>query len=357
MIETNFIEYQLDFKFDAGTSRGVMIHHKVIFLILEDKNSNLKGIGECAPLPGLSVEDINNVQSFLKKFNQDLSGIYALTDLESISGFVNKIVPESLPSVRFGFETAILDLKSGGQKEIFSGEFFNGVKRIPINGLIWMGDKEFMLNQIKTKIDQGFDCLKMKIGAIDFNTELDILNFIRANFSEKDLTIRVDANGAFSLNEAYEKLGKLSKFKLHSIEQPIKQGNYLEMKGLCAESPVPIALDEELIGVPLGESEGLLNEIKPQYIILKPTLIGGLGASDKWISTAEKLGIEWWMTSALESNIGLNSIAQYTGYKNVSLPQGLGTGQLYHNNVNSPLTIENGEIFYDKSKSWDDSIF
>ncbi|MCX2744277.1 o-succinylbenzoate synthase [Mangrovivirga sp. M17] len=356
-MKIDFLEHTLQFKFDAGTSRGVMREHNVVYVILTDPETELKGIGECAPLPGLSVDNKTQVIDFLKSLKK--SEEYLNIPLASAEAFeiVEELVPEDLPSVRFGLETALLDLISGGKKEIYEGEFYQGQKRIPINGLIWMGDEEFMLSQIRKKIDSGFNCLKMKIGAIDFETELNVLNFIRRNFSEKDLTVRVDANGAFSTTEALSKLEKLSKYDLHSIEQPIKPGNIEGMRMLCKKTPLPIALDEELIAVDAKKGEEFLTAIEPQYIILKPTLLGGLKVSDKWIKNAEKLNIDWWMTSALESNIGLNAISQFTAYKNVILPQGLGTGQLYHNNIDSPLTIENGEIFYDKNKKWDLSLF
>ncbi|QCK15069.1 o-succinylbenzoate synthase [Mangrovivirga cuniculi] len=356
-MKIDFLEHTLQFKFDAGTSRGVMREHNVVYVILNDSESGIRGIGECAPLPGLSIDNKTQVIDFLQGLKKSEEYLNIPLTAEEVFEIAEELVPEYLPSVRFGLETALLDLISGGKKEIFEGEFYQGQKRIPINGLIWMGDEEFMLSQIRKKIDAGFNCLKMKIGAIDFETELSILNYIRRNFSEKDLTIRVDANGAFTIGEALHKLEKLSKLNLHSIEQPIAAGNIEGMKELCEKTPLPIALDEELIGVNAVKGLELLSEINPHYIILKPTLLGGLKASDIWIKNAEKLDIDWWMTSALESNIGLNAISQFTAFKNVSLPQGLGTGQLYHNNIASPLMIENGEIYYDTKTKWDLSLF
>jgi L-alanine-DL-glutamate epimerase-like enolase superfamily enzyme len=209
-----------------------------------------------------------------------------------------------------------------------------------------MGSKEYMFEQINEKIEEGYSCLKLKIGAIDFSSELDLLAFIRSKFSKDQLELRVDANGAFLPKDALHQLNELAQFDLHSIEQPIKQGQLTEMSELCAKTPVPIALDEELIGVhSKNEKQALLRKINPHYIILKPSLIGGFRGSDEWIELAESLNIDWWITSALESNIGLNAIAQYTFIKNNPLPQGLGTGQLYTNNIPSGLTISEGKLF------------
>src|SRR5690606_9836442 len=235
----------------------------------------------------------------------------------------------------------------------FPSEFTRGEAAIPINGLVWMGDNLFMKEQISEKLKQGFTCIKMKIGAIDFKTELELLKSIRKEFSASEVELRVDANGAFSKNEALEKLKVLSDLKLHSIEQPIKQGQWQEMARLCEETPLPIALDEELIGVfSEEEKSNLLDTIKPQFIILKPSLIGGFRGSDSWIKLGEKHNAGWWITSALESNVGLNAISQYTFTKNSKLPQGLGTGSLYTNNIDSPLQVSKGELKYDPSKVW-----
>ena len=220
-----------------------------------------------------------------------------------------------------------------------------------------MGDKSFMKEQIAQKLSEGFSCIKMKIGAIDFKTEIDLLQNIRSEFSASEIELRVDANGAFTPNDALEKLQLLSELELHSIEQPIKQGQWQEMAALCEQTPLPIALDEELIGVfSLSEKQKLLETIQPQYIILKPSLIGGFKGSDEWISLAQKQNIGWWITSALESNVGLNAISQYTFTKNVKLPQGLGTGSLYTNNISSPLRISNGTLLYDTNLSWETNL-
>ena len=236
---------------------------------------------------------------------------------------------------------------------IFDNGFARGEERIPINGLIWMGEKSFMQQQIEEKLKAGFNTIKLKIGAIDFDTELSLLEGIRDQYSTNDITLRVDANGAFTVTDAMHKMEQLAALEIHSIEQPVKPGQFELMKMLCAESPLDIALDEELIGIHTKpEKRALLVEIKPQYIILKPALLGGLLACQEWIEIAESLKIGWWMTSMLEANIGLNAIAQFTAQYKPTLPQGLGTGQLYHNNIDSPLEIRKGELLYNKVKGW-----
>jgi o-succinylbenzoate synthase len=259
----------------------------------------------------------------------------------------------AFPSIAFGIETALLDLKAKGSKILFQNDFSQSEKGIPINGLVWMGDKAFMQKQIREKIKNGYHCIKLKIAALDFNTELEILADIRKQFSPKDIEIRLDANGAFHATEALEKLEKLAKFEIHSIEQPIRQGQSNEMAELCMQSPIPIVLDEELIGIAPADREQLLEKIKPAYIILKPSLLGGFNTCENWIRLAKTHNIDWWITSALESNIGLNAIAQWTYTLNSPLPQGLGTGQLYHNNIPSPLQIENAQLFYNPKEQWD----
>jgi L-alanine-DL-glutamate epimerase-like enolase superfamily enzyme len=257
------------------------------------------------------------------------------------------------PSIQLGIETAFRSFYSTDLFSIFPSEFLNG-SGIIINGLIWMGDISYMKDQIDKKINDGFKCIKLKIGAIDFKDELALLRSIRDEYSSNELELRVDANGAFVYSEALEKLKQLSDYDIHSIEQPIKQGQWQEMARICEDSPLDIALDEELIGV-LSEDEKIrmLNTINPQYIILKPSLIGGFAGSDSWLELAGSRDIGWWITSALESNIGLNAISQYTFIKNCKLPQGLGTGELFNNNFTSPLLVRNGTIQYDTNRSWD----
>ncbi|MCA1747017.1 MAG: o-succinylbenzoate synthase [Bacteroidales bacterium] len=257
------------------------------------------------------------------------------------------------PAIRFGLETALRDLQQGGKRLLYPSDFTSGTTGIPINGLIWMSHKQEMLSRIAEKLDQGFKVLKMKVGALSFDDELEILRAVREEHPPSRLELRLDANGAWQPNEALDKLKVLSKFGIHSVEQPIAAGAPEAMARICINSPVPIALDEELIGVQAPEQkEQLLAAIKPHFIILKPSLLGGFAASEEWIGLAEKQGTGWWITSALESNIGLNAIAQWTTTLNTSLPQGLGTGSLFANNVPSPLTVTGSRLFYRPEKSW-----
>jgi L-alanine-DL-glutamate epimerase-like enolase superfamily enzyme len=249
---------------------------------------------------------------------------------------------------------AFLSLESNSPFELFPSVFTQNAKSISINGLVWMGDEGYMKEQIEAKIAAGFKCIKLKIGALDFKKELGLLHFIRQNFSEEAIEIRVDANGAFSSNEALSKLNQLAGFKLHSIEQPIQKNNTDMMSVLCKSTPIPIALDEELIGVFTSQKkEALLQKVMPQYIILKPSFIGGFRGTLEWIALADKYKIGWWITSALESNIGLNAIAQFTYLQNNPMPQGLGTGGLYTNNFEGPLTVSEGQLWYQNDKQWD----
>jgi len=330
----------LQFKFPAGTSRGVLQHKQSAFLILEE--SGFKGIGECSAIPGLSIDPVD---SYFEKLDKLCRLLNDGCDASSID-------LSAFPSIAFGLETALLDLAAQGSKCLFPTDFTEGKAGIPINGLVWMGDKAFMQRQIREKIEAGFHCIKLKIGAIDFETELEIISDIRRQFSPDDIEIRVDANGGFSPEDALEKLNRLSSFSIHSIEQPIRQKQFEAMADLCRQSPIPIVLDEELIAVKPAEIEMLLQTIKPAYIILKPSLIGGFSPSEEWIRLAKIQNIGWWITSALESNIGLNAIAQWTATLGSTLPQGLGTGQLYQNNIPSPLLIEHARLFYRPENKW-----
>ena len=351
-LKLNFTPHTLQFKFDARTSRGAIQAHKVYYIsVFDPAQPEITGIGECAPLAGLSIDHRTDLEDKIK-------GVEELVNAQKVNLEAGVPLPKELnleewPALYFALETALLDHKNGGKRRIYSNSFSNGEAGIPINGLIWMGDAAFMQEQIAKKLKEGYTCLKLKIGGLDFGQELEILQSIRERTPADCLTIRVDANGAFSPQEAYKKLERLAKYDIHSIEQPIKQGQPDEMAELCAYSPVPIALDEELIGIQgAGAKEKLLDKIKPQYIILKPTLVGGLAASAEWIKLAEDRSIDWWMTSALESNIGLNAISQFTAQYDITLPQGLGTGQLYHNNIASPLQIKNGELWYVQEQEW-----
>jgi len=345
MKKASYSKRTLIFNQPAGTSRGILNKKDVFYLILNDtENPSKKGIGEVAPIPGLSPDAVPDLEEKTGILVQKINHKEEIVESE-FSGF---------PAVKFGYETALKGLNAESPVLLFPSEFTNGETGIPINGLIWMGTKDFMLKQVSEKIAAGFTCLKLKIGAIDFESELDILRSIRERFPATQLEIRVDANGAFSSENALENLEQLVKFELHSIEQPIKQGQFSAMKKLCENSPVPIALDEELIGISIkDEWEKLLDTICPQYIILKPTLLGGIKASEEWISLAEKRGIGWWVTSALESNIGLNAISQWVATLKTTNFQGLGTGALFANNIESPLYVSKGFLWYDPGKEWD----
>ncbi|MBI1838168.1 MAG: o-succinylbenzoate synthase [Flavobacteriia bacterium] len=333
-----FKKHTLFFKKPSGTSRGILKEkHSWFIEIYEENSPETIGTGECSVIPNLSPDFID-FSTYEEKLNEVCNHINIY--IENLS------LLNAFPSILFGLETALRDLKNGGRKIIFKNSFSQDQAKIPINGLIWMGDPIFMQEQIEQKLREGFTCLKMKIGAIDFDSEMKILENIRLKFNSNEIILRVDANGAFSPNEAEEKLTILSQYDIHSIEQPIKQGQTSKMKKLCLLNIVPIALDEELIGIINPQDKyNLLQYISPQFIILKPSLHGGFIGCQEWIEIANKLSIPWWITSALESNVGLNAIAQFAGEYNNSLPQGLGTGGLYSNNFDSNLTIKQGNIF------------
>lgn len=327
----------LHFKQPAGTSRGVYTTRKIWLVHLSD--GQRKGVGECAPLPDLSFDALpdHEYASILNKVCEDFCQSCKI-DIDALRDY---------PSMLFGLETALLNLKNGDR--LFDTAFSRGETGIPINGLVWMGNHEEMLCRMEEKLAFGFRCIKLKIGAIDFDQELDLIRRIRDRFSFHEVELRVDANGAFPYDEALYKLEQLSQYNIHSIEQPIKAGQWAYMADLCRESPLPIALDEELIGVNDPEMKRhLLNIIKPRYIILKPSLHGGMAGCREWIETARDLGIGSWITSALESNIGLNAIAQFASSvygDHITMPQGLGTGQLFTDNIPMPLEIRNDQLW------------
>ena len=340
-MKATFFKHTLQFKQASGTSRGVLTYKDTWFIELE--NNAFKGIGECGMFKGLSIDHRDDFEETLRWACQNIHlGLDAL---------LGQLV--AFPSIQFGLEMAFRSLNQKSPFELFPSEFTKGQDSIPINGLIWMGESSFMKQQIKAKLEAGFSCIKLKIGALNFDKELALLKSIRDEFDAQTIEIRVDANGAFKPREALEKLKRLSEFNLHSIEQPIKQGQLQEMAQLCLDTPLPIALDEELIGVfSVTNKQVLLQTIKPQYIILKPTLVGGFKGSHEWIDVAESHNIGWWVTSALESNIGLNAIAQWTYTLKNPLPQGLGTGGLFTNNVQAPLVVNQGRLFYDLKTKW-----
>jgi O-succinylbenzoate synthase len=344
-MKATYHKYMLEFKRPSGTSRGIMTEKETWFIVLEENGK--KGIGECGILRGLSADDREDYEEKLQ---------WACLNIHLGETVLWEALLE-FPSIQFGIEMAFLSLKSENPYLLFPSHFTNNLKSIVINGLVWMGEAAFMKEQIEEKIANGFKCVKLKIGAIDFQKELELLHFIRSHFSAEEIEIRVDANGAFALDEALDKLEQLNKFQLHSIEQPIKKGNIEAMADLCRNTPFPIALDEELIGVfSVEEKEKLLLKIKPQYIILKPSFVGGFRGTSEWINLANKYNIGWWITSALESNIGLNAIAQWTFLQNSEMPQGLGTGALYTNNFECPLEVSQGQLWYNTAKKWDSTL-
>ena len=341
----------LRFGFKARTSRGLMPDKTSWFIkIWDSENPQVVGLGECGPLPGLSVDDRPDYEEVLNAVVKKVNGL--TSDQHKLDLPASAVVPRGFPSITFGLETAILDLKQGGKRIIFDNDFSRG-RPIPINGLIWMGDMDFMMDQINKKISEGYRCLKLKVGGLDFDRECDVLEYIRKRYYRDDITLRLDANGAFKIEDVLFRLEQLARFNIHSIEQPIKPG-LDAMEELCRKSPIPIAFDEELIGVDEQHKKvALLEKLKPRYIILKPTLHGGFSGCAEWIAIAESLGIGWWITSALESSIGLNAICQFTANYPITIPQGLGTGGIYENNFASPLRAAVGEIRYIPEHSWD----
>ena len=335
-------ERVLHFKQPAGTSRGVYTERKIWLVKMTEGDA--VGIGECAPLPKLSCDDIPNYVEVLRRFCDEVERSGQL-DTEALRDY---------PSMLFGLETAMLSLMNGQRSKVAPRQFFNsqfsrGEVGIPINGLVWMGTYEEMKERIEQKLAQGFHCIKLKIGAIDFDAELELIKKIRERFSHQEVELRVDANGAFPFDEALYKLELLSQYALHSIEQPIKAGQWANMAELCRESPLPIALDEELIGVnDPDQKRQMLNIIRPRYIILKPSLHGGMMGVREWIDIANDMGVGSWITSALESNIGLNAIALLCADvygDRITMPQGLGTGQLFTDNIPMPLEIRGDRLW------------
>ncbi|MDE6511075.1 MAG: o-succinylbenzoate synthase [Muribaculaceae bacterium] len=331
-----YAPYILKFKHPAGTSRGVLTEKPTFFVKVFDENDPFRfGIGECSVFPGLSPEADGNYG-------------YKLIELLANMALGNETDLSRHSSILFGLEQALRDYAGGCRHVYFPSAFTEGEGSIEINGLVWMGDFEEMIQRIDEKVIQGFSCLKLKIGAIDWKKEVDMLEYIRRRYSESSLQIRVDANGGFSMDNALPRLKRLADLGVHSIEQPIAPGIPELMAFLCRVSPVKIALDESLIGVYDHEAKArLLDEVMPAYIILKPSLCGGFSGAEEWIRLAEARGIGWWVTSALESNVGLNALAQWTATLNTSLPQGLGTGGLFTNNFECPLSLRADRLFYD----------
>ncbi len=341
MLKACYTPYTLHFKEPSGTSRGILLDKDTYFVkVWDDTNPHRIGLGECALFKGLSADDRPGYEAMLQKVCQNIDKLHTL-DLSKWS------------SIRFGIETALLDMQYDGDCIVYPSAFTQGERAIEINGLIWMGDKSTMADRIEQKLEAGFHCIKLKIGAIHFDDECDLLSFIRRRYGREEIELRVDANGAFAPTDALERLKRLSDYDLHSIEQPIRAGQWEEMARLCDASPLPIALDEELMGIDdFTEKMRLLQTISPQYIVLKPSLVGGFSGAEEWIDLARQCDAGWWITSALESNVGLNAIAQWTATLPIDMPQGLGTGALYTNNIPSPLVQTGSVLRYDPAGRW-----
>jgi o-succinylbenzoate synthase len=345
MIKALYRKKVLQFRNPTETSRGVLQQKPSWYVFLyDDQEPEIKGIGECSIIPGLSLETEEKVDGVLEQICCRINA----------GNFDFQTGLPDFPSLYFGIEMALLDLKTGGKKQLFPSAFTEGKSCIPINGLIWMGKMSYILQQIEEKINQHFSCLKLKIGALNIENELKILESVRKRFNARELELRVDANGAFEPEFAMELLKKLADLEVHSIEQPIKPGQPEAMARLCMNSPVPVALDEELSGkFTIEEKFAIIQHIHPQYLIIKPGLLGGFQEANEYVTLAREENIGWWITSALESNIGLNAIAQWTFTLGSSRFQGLGTGQLYHHNIDCPLTLEGDKLFYYPGKGWD----
>lgn len=343
----NISSRELKFKFEAGTSKAILQSKKSYFLKVGSPYlSGVTGVGEFGPLSWLSPDYTLNLESFVEQLPKQIDS------LNDVDAYVARIPPH-YPGLKFAIETALLDLRNGGKKEIFKTEFQKGQDSIYINGLVWMGTPHFMDGQAEELVLRGFKSLKFKVGALDFDQEFEFLSHIRSKYP--DIEIRLDANGAFSPDTALAKLEKLAGLGIHSIEQPIATGQRRELTRIVKKSPIPVALDEELISAfRWTDRVRMLDSIKPAYCIFKPTLLGGFFETNQWISLCESKGIGWWITSMLESNIGLNAIAQYAATHKPELPQGLGTGSLYTNNVRSPLYLEGPFLKYDPIESWEE---
>ncbi len=342
MVEATYISHPLHFRHPSGTSRGVLHEKPCWFIKLTDQNG-VTGLGEVSFIPGLSVEDPDEIEIQLDHVCKLISKGEMDTGQE---------LP-SLPGIQFALESAMIDLDRGGKRILFRSDFTAGKAGILINGLIWMGDRSYMKKQISDKLDQGFRVLKLKVGALKPEEEVEVVAWIRSEYDSGDLEIRLDANGAWSPEEAPVRMSQFAKFGIHSIEQPIGAGQLQEMAALCSDPAIPVALDEELIGITSSEERHrLMEQIRPAYIILKPGLLGGFSVANEWIQFANQLGADWWVTSALESSVGLNAIAQWTCQLGVSMPQGLGTGMIYSNNIHSPLLMEENRLWYRPEREW-----
>ncbi len=345
MLRAIWKEITLTPKFELGTSKGSITSRTVWYLIAwHSERPEVKGIGEAALFPGHSKEFPAEVRTKLLELCADTSDWS-----QRVNGDLKNV-----PSVRFAVEQCLKDLGVSGSKVLFPSTFTLGKQGIPINGLVWMGDRSTMKERMRERIDSGFTTIKLKIGAIGIEDELALLKSIRAEFSAKAITLRVDANGAFDARTAPEVLKRLAELEVESIEQPVPPGLYEVMEELCATSPLPIALDEDLIGLNTRDAKAdLLDAVRPRYIVIKPSMVGGWASAEEWIALARSRSIGWWITSALESSIGLNAVAQWTATLDVDRAQGLGTGGVYVDNIPAPLEAVRGELRFRPEREWD----
>ncbi len=345
-LTAEFVKHTLNFKNPATTSRDTLSEKDTYFIVIRSEDTpDIFGIGECSFIKGLSIDNVDEYEAQLALLCTKIN--------ESGSADVDFDF-DAFPSIEFGLEMAIMDFENGGKRCYFEdNEFYSGDRDIAINGLVWMGSATEMSKQIDNLLSKDFKVIKLKIGSIDFKEELALVKYIRSKYNSTEVEIRLDANGAFDPDEALEKLNALAEYDIHSIEQPIAAGNWQAMAKLVKESPIDIALDEDLIGISsYEEKEKLLKTIRPEFIILKPSLLGGFELCEEWMEIADELHIGYWVTSALESNIGLNAIAQWVSDLDLTRPQGLGTGSLYKNNIKSPLVIDKGFLRYDLDRDW-----
>ncbi|MEM7028174.1 MAG: o-succinylbenzoate synthase [Chloroflexota bacterium] len=343
--QASYKKYVLQFKKPAGTSRGYLYHQENFFVQLTDPETpTVFGIGEAGPLVGLSVDDRPDFEEKIAQVCEAINAGERLGDLQLADW----------PALAFAIEMAALDLQNGGRRRWFDTAFSRGEAILPTHGLIWMADQKGLQRQIEQKVAQGFRCVKLKVGALPFERECEVLATIRRMYTADEVEIRLDANGAFSADNALKMLETLAQYKIFVLEQPIKPGQWGVMADLCRNSPIPIALDEELIGqFEMLHRRQLLEQIKPACLVLKPTLIGGFTSAEEWIALAQERQIGWWVNSALESNVGLNAIAQWVSHFETDFVHGLGTGQLYTNNISSPLQLVDAGLTINLAQKWD----
>jgi len=339
-------KHTLRFIKPAKTSRGEYIEKTAYLLWIVTET--FKVCGEASPLSDLSVDGKVDFSNIVQPYeNQFLT-------FEDLHNLLEDWMP--YPSLRFALYSAILKAKFQANRIAIQqptksqvwieNEFTHGKEGMKINGLVWMNSIDAMYEEAIHKINAGFTCIKLKVGALDFDAECRLIEKIRKQFSPFKVEIRLDANGGFKNGDALFQLEDLKRFNIHSIEQPIQANQPDLMQEICAKSPIHIALDEELIGIDVNNSLNLMKKIKPKYIILKPTLLGGFDFCDIWIQHAVSQNVGWWSTSALEGNIGLADIAQWVSAYKPTMPQGLGTGSLFVKNFDPHTKVVGETMFF-----------